>query len=271
MKITKIQKAFLKNIENDKARETQKIQFKLQNNFDRRCVEVIFTNGEFKTDNPAIIEFLNLTPLFCKNSDETLTKETLRDITEPKVVKTAQVEQSKETTKEDPFVEEKIYQQHKYMDREEYVKIEELNNINLFLKQYGFETKIDYEWFIKYKCKIKKLNDIGSDYWFIEYHTGKDVLSFNIDYSDPISKSDEKISIVRIFNYIFKENINLKEILLTPYECIKPTETGKPKTYSLDDMENCFNASRLDHPVERLRPKFLYNNFKHFFKDTFKI
>lgn len=140
MKLPKNQKAFLKTIKNDKARAEQKTQFKLQNKFDRRSVEIIFTDGQFKTNDPRIIEFLNSTPMFCNKVDDpkeesksdfdtmqwgdrkkpqTLTKEALRDLTEPKVVETEQVKEESvakkviaerlESTKPTETVELKTY------------------------------------------------------------------------------------------------------------------------------------------------------------------
>ena len=70
MKLLKNQKAFLKTIKNDKARAEQKTQFKLQNKFDRNGVEIIFTDGQFKTDDPRVMGFLNSTSMFCNKVDE---------------------------------------------------------------------------------------------------------------------------------------------------------------------------------------------------------
>jgi len=120
MKLTKSQRKFLKTIENPKDKKHQKQQFKLQNKFDKFGLveEIIFIDGIFKTDNPELIAFLNECPtvgkvgesnatkstwfeeiskesenkfmeqmkIFCPANFEenSLTKETLRDLTEPK-------------------------------------------------------------------------------------------------------------------------------------------------------------------------------------------
>ncbi len=59
-KLTKQQKKFLKTIENPKQRFEQKIQFKLQNEFDSR---IVFVDGVLKTDNKKAIKFLSRHPM----------------------------------------------------------------------------------------------------------------------------------------------------------------------------------------------------------------
>lgn len=84
-KLSKKQKEFLENIPNKKERKNQKIQFKLQNKFDKfgSFEQIVFTDGIFKTDNPELIEFFQNCPMV-KISENSLTKESLRDLTEPK-------------------------------------------------------------------------------------------------------------------------------------------------------------------------------------------
>lgn len=106
MKLTKKQKKFLKTIENPKDRKHQKQQFKLQNKFDKNLIDIVFVDGEFKTDNPNMIDFFEQAYFVTKkdNPDKyvwhehnigeafekmknSLTEETLRDLTEPKTEK----------------------------------------------------------------------------------------------------------------------------------------------------------------------------------------
>lgn len=86
MSLSKKQKDFLKTIENPKDKKHQKQQFKLQNKFYKFGLveEIIFIDGIFKTDNPELIAFLNECPMVEKIEENSLTKESLRDITEPK-------------------------------------------------------------------------------------------------------------------------------------------------------------------------------------------
>lgn len=86
MPLSRSQKDFLKTIKNPKDRKYQKQQFKLQNKFDKFGLgeEIIFIDGIFKTDNPELIAFFNECPMVGKSEENSLTKESLRDITEPK-------------------------------------------------------------------------------------------------------------------------------------------------------------------------------------------
>lgn len=86
MSLSKRQKDFLKTIENPKDKKYQKQQFKLQNKFYKFGLveEIIFIDGIFKTDNPELIAFFNECPMVEKIEENSLTKESLRDITEPK-------------------------------------------------------------------------------------------------------------------------------------------------------------------------------------------
>ena len=86
MSLSKRQKDFLKTIENPKDKKYQKQQFKLQNKFYKFGLveEIIFIDGIFKTDNPELIAFFNECPMVGKVEENSLTKESLRDITEPK-------------------------------------------------------------------------------------------------------------------------------------------------------------------------------------------
>ena len=86
MSLSKKQKDFLKTIENPKYKKYQKQQFKLQNKFYKFGLgeEIIFIDGIFKTDNPELIAFLNECPMVGKSEENSLTKESLRDLTEPK-------------------------------------------------------------------------------------------------------------------------------------------------------------------------------------------
>ncbi len=68
MKLLKNQKAFLKTIKNDKARAEQKTQFKLQNKFDIEFSEIIISGVGWGD----------------RKEPQSLTKEVLRDLTEPK-------------------------------------------------------------------------------------------------------------------------------------------------------------------------------------------
>mgnify|MGYP003396779791 FL=1 len=86
MSLSKRQKDFLKTIKNPKDKKHQKQQFKLQNKFYKFGLveEIIFIDGIFKTDNPELIAFFNECPMVEKIEENSLTKESLRDITEPK-------------------------------------------------------------------------------------------------------------------------------------------------------------------------------------------
>ena len=86
MSLSKKQKDFLKTIENPKDKKYQKQQFKLQNKFYKFGLgeEIIFIDGIFKTDNPELIAFFNECPMVGKVEENSLTKESLRDITDPK-------------------------------------------------------------------------------------------------------------------------------------------------------------------------------------------
>lgn len=117
-KLTKEQKDFLKGIPNKKARQEQKIQFKLQNSYNGN---VVFINGKFETDLEKLAHFMNGHPMMdimfkedfeeingkgktwyetsakeveekwnkkvinvILSSEPTLTKEVLNDLTKPK-------------------------------------------------------------------------------------------------------------------------------------------------------------------------------------------
>ena len=86
LKLSRFQKDFLKTIKNPKDKKYQKQQFKLQNKFYKFGLveEIIFIDGIFKTDNPELIAFFNECPMVEKVEENSLTKESLRDITEPK-------------------------------------------------------------------------------------------------------------------------------------------------------------------------------------------
>ena len=86
MSLSKRQKDFLKTIKNPKDKKHQKQQFKLQNKFYKFGLveEIIFIDGIFKTDNPELIAFFNECPMVEKIEENSLTKESLRDLTEPK-------------------------------------------------------------------------------------------------------------------------------------------------------------------------------------------
>lgn len=59
-KLTSQQKEFLKGIPNKKARQEQKIQFKLQNSYNGN---VVFINGKFETDLEKLAHFMNGHPM----------------------------------------------------------------------------------------------------------------------------------------------------------------------------------------------------------------
>jgi len=59
-KLTSQQKEFLKGIPNKKARQEQKIQFKLQNSYNGN---VVFINGKFETDLEKLVHFMNGHPM----------------------------------------------------------------------------------------------------------------------------------------------------------------------------------------------------------------
>ena len=117
-KLTKKQKEFLKGIPNKKARQEQKIQFKLQNSYNGN---IVFINGKFETDLEKLAHFMNGHPMMdimfkeefeeingkgktwyetsakeveekwnekvingILSSEPTLTKEVLNDLTNPK-------------------------------------------------------------------------------------------------------------------------------------------------------------------------------------------
>lgn len=118
-KLTSQQKEFLKGIPNKKARQEQKIQFKLQNSYNGN---VVFINGKFETDLEKLAHFMNGHPMMdimfkeefeeingkgktwyetsakeveekwnkkvingILSSEPTLTKEVLNDLTNPKI------------------------------------------------------------------------------------------------------------------------------------------------------------------------------------------
>lgn len=103
MSLSKKQKDFLKTIKDKKTRKHQKQQFKLQNKFDKNLIDIVFVDGEFKTDNPNMIYFFEQAYFVTKKDNaekyvwhehnigesfekmkNSLTEETLRDLTEPK-------------------------------------------------------------------------------------------------------------------------------------------------------------------------------------------
>lgn len=119
LKLSILQKEFLKGIPNKKARQEQKIQFKLQNSYNGN---VVFINGKFETDLEKLAHFMNGHPIMdimfkedfeeingkgktwyetsakeveekwnkkvinvILSSEPTLTKEVLNDLTNPKI------------------------------------------------------------------------------------------------------------------------------------------------------------------------------------------
>lgn len=166
-----------------------------------------------------------------------------------------------------------------FYTEENYIEIEGFGKKELpIVSTEEFLTYIGREDLIKYDAGKVITNQDEAGHWKQvtdnPYKLWNDVVPKKIsDFTQTILPKDNDYVVEpnifdrqqKLFNYLSTEcsftalQSQMQDIEDIVKGMIKPTETVEPKTYTLEDMEECFNASMADYKLN-----YIYFNFKHY-------
>ena len=294
MKLLKNQKAFLKTIKNEKARAEQKTQFKLQNNFESKQFQLSITTqisqeefdekldeiGWIKCDTlkgtmwHEPINFEKRWKEKCLEMDKIIDESELKEKTKEEsksdfdTMQWGDRKEPENPTKETWYENQCKTAEEKFKETDKMIQ-DHLEKI--WLDKHSLKSKTLTKEALRDLTKPKTKKTIipkDNDYFLgtnfqddIEFHKKALELSLKA-YKDVVLKRD---SIIAERNGIIQVPSDLRQIPLTPDECIKPTETVEPKTYTKGDMKKCFwNSRNLLNDVRETI--WEYQNFEQYLK-----